>query len=150
MSCSKFVAPCAKCGDPRPKTYPCRSGLCVCCAQDTLNAWHRLAVCRICPALPMFHFELSQWLLDWPFCARGDRLYLPLAATLKWHRFCVLTARGSVFNRFRYYSNGLAGNISLTEDIIDRILSFLPSGPPSRAAAPPGLRPLSRVEIAAL
>ena len=36
-----------------------------------------------------------------------------------------LLARDSAFHQFTYYSNGRPGNISSTEDILDRILSYL-------------------------
>ena len=36
-----------------------------------------------------------------------------------------LLARGSPFRTFTYFSNGLTGNISETEDIIDRVMGFL-------------------------
>ena len=39
--------------------------------------------------------------------------------------WCVLLGRGSPFRDFTYLGNGMRGNISQTEDIIDRIFSFL-------------------------
>ena len=38
---------------------------------------------------------------------------------------CVLLSRHSAFGKFTYFSNGLAGSISETETILDRVLSFL-------------------------
>ena len=40
---------------------------------------------------------------------------------------CSLLACGSPFRNFTYLWNGIAGNISDIEDVIDRILSFLPT-----------------------
>ena len=37
----------------------------------------------------------------------------------------ILMTRGSPFHAFSYYTNGMAGNISEREDILDRIVSFL-------------------------
>ena len=38
---------------------------------------------------------------------------------------CLLLARDSPFKKFTYYWNRMAGNISETEDVLDRILGFL-------------------------
>ena len=43
----------------------------------------------------------------------------------KWYLRCLLMAEASPFGQFTYFRNGLSGNISITEDIIDRILSYL-------------------------
>ena len=37
----------------------------------------------------------------------------------------ILMTRGSPFHAFSYSTNGMAGNISQSEDILDRIVSFL-------------------------
>jgi len=37
----------------------------------------------------------------------------------------VLRSPGSPFQQFTYFNNGIWGNISMTEDILDRILSFV-------------------------
>ena len=37
----------------------------------------------------------------------------------------VLTSRGSCFLQFTYFVGGRSGNISATEDILDRIMSFV-------------------------
>ena len=37
----------------------------------------------------------------------------------------ILMTRGSLFHAFSYSTNGMAGNISQSEDILDRIVSFL-------------------------
>ena len=37
----------------------------------------------------------------------------------------VLTSRDCVFRRFTYYSGGINGTVSETEDLLDRIMSFL-------------------------
>ena len=37
----------------------------------------------------------------------------------------VLRSPGSPFRQFTYASNGMSGNISMTEDILDRILRFV-------------------------
>ena len=37
----------------------------------------------------------------------------------------ILVTRGSPFRVFTYFSNGMAGNISITEDILDRIICFV-------------------------
>ena len=42
-----------------------------------------------------------------------------------WYTRCLLLSRYSSFCQFTYFNNGLAGNISDYEDILDRILSFL-------------------------
>ena len=39
--------------------------------------------------------------------------------------WCLLLAQRSPFRKFTYYSNGMAGNISEAEDVLDRILGFL-------------------------
>ena len=39
--------------------------------------------------------------------------------------WCLLLAQPSPFEKFTYFSNGMAGNISQTEDVLDRILGFL-------------------------
>ena len=38
---------------------------------------------------------------------------------------CVLLAHGSPFKKLTYFFNGMAGSISDTEDVNDRILGFL-------------------------
>ena len=43
----------------------------------------------------------------------------------KWYLRCLLMAEESPFGQFTYFRNGRSGNISKTEDIIDRILSYL-------------------------
>ena len=44
-----------------------------------------------------------------------------------WYLRCALLpiGVGSTFRKFLYFYNGLSGNISATEDILDRILSFV-------------------------
>jgi hypothetical protein len=37
----------------------------------------------------------------------------------------ILLTRGSPLRAFRYITNGMAGNISVDEDILDRIMSFV-------------------------
>ncbi len=39
--------------------------------------------------------------------------------------WALLLARNSCFKRFTYFSGGMAGSVSDTEDILDRILGFL-------------------------
>ena len=39
--------------------------------------------------------------------------------------WCLLLAQRSPFRKFVYFSNGMPGNISETEDVLDRILGFL-------------------------
>ena len=45
----------------------------------------------------------------------------------KWHLRCTLLPNvdHSTFHKFVYFYNGSPGNISITEDILDRILAYL-------------------------
>ena len=81
--------------------------------RESVYMW-RQAFC-ICPAPAYF------------FCKQvSDCLhYDAKSRARKWYLWCVLMAQDSPFGKFTFSHNFKVGNISISEDILDRMLSFL-------------------------
>ena len=105
------------CGD---KMYPLSPPSDMYCSQCT-SEWdywkrcHRLARNSIFSHLPGTAASGI-----WEFAADSNR-HIFYTSILTY----VLFAHGSPFRAFRFCSNGMEGNVSETEDILDRIVSFL-------------------------
>ena len=124
---------CYQCVDgERLPTYPVGRSWCCECVKRSLFAQRRLQldpVARVCaPRLNGFSLTLQHLLVDL------DVFVLDLAGNVSIpSRTCrlhflmmVLMSRGSFCrDLFTYSSNGVRGNISDTEDIADRIMSFV-------------------------
>ena len=97
---------CWRCNQPHPRVYgniPCAG-----CLADYRQpvAWRGI----------WFGVQVEAGFLAQQFHRKFERLH---------YLWCVLGARGSPFRKFTYFYAGLTGSISETENIIDRILSFL-------------------------
>ena len=108
-----FAAPCWRCMSMQPRRYGSGVDCCVICYVEIKRS---LVVDRI-----DFGFQVED-------SFRQD-LVLFAAPHKKLQQLhflrCALLAHDSPFRLFTYCSNGLAGNISETEDILDRMFSFL-------------------------
>ena len=106
------------CGD---RMYPLSLPSDMYCWQCT-SEWNYWAICQRLLAHNSIFNNLPGPATDavWAFAADSTRR-LFYTSMLSY----VLLARDSPFRAFRYYSNGLAGNISDKEDILDRIVGFL-------------------------
>ena len=112
--------------------------ICWNCDQEFVRTYPGKDVCKQCDALEIYP------LLEIPFARRSgvawrrsgvawipDLLFPFLCfdferAVRKRFLYCTLMARESLFRtRFTYCGNGMVGNISETEDILDRILCFV-------------------------
>ena len=105
--------------------------ICWNCDQEFVRTYPGKDVCKQCDALEIYP------LLEIPFARRSGIAWIPdllfpflcfdfERAVRKRFLYCTLMARESLFRtRFTYCGNGMVGNISETEDILDRILCFV-------------------------
>ena len=108
---------CLKCGGNQPKVYP--DTHCVECLARARRELVRLCLERAFDDAVWEVLQQNLWTFLWtevPFHRHRERLH---------YLRCALLARESPFRRFTYFHGGIAGSISQTEDIADRILSFL-------------------------
>ena len=85
-----------------------------------------LVLSRILPGIPYVARKVSSLLL-FPGMELNDLgvIVNDTVSVWKWWLWCVLLSSGSPLKLFVYHSNGMAGSISATEDILDRIVAFV-------------------------
>ena len=112
--CGRFEIECA---------WPRRSGACLDCACHCRALQARLKLVPLLRTRMRIEPNLEIMALVDAFCFD----YRPYFRKAKQLYFLdnVLRAPGSVFLQFTYAQNGMLGNISQCEDVLDRILSFL-------------------------
>lgn len=107
-----LICACLRCGCQQPQKY----GNVLCCIDCYIDIKRHLVLDRIdfgAALAPSFQTDLA----------------LFLAPHLKLQRLhflrCALLSQGSVFRNLTFFFYGNAGNISWTEDVLDRVISFL-------------------------
>ena len=105
------------------KTTP---SICIQCMRAAVAARDNLVIRRILPEIPYVARKVSSLLLFPGMEVNDQEIIVNDKVNVgKWWLWCILFSPGSPFKMFVYYSNGMAGNISATEDILDRIVSFV-------------------------
>ena len=106
--------------------WPYTPAICIHCMRVAVAARDRLKVRHFLPEIQYVAWKVSSLVLV-PGIAVSDRgsLVDDKVSVWKWWLWCVLLSRGSPFEVFVYSRNGMAGSISVFEDILDRIVEFI-------------------------